>query len=131
MKSIIRDKCPACGYQFGFRGPSFKIPDKGSGSSKPLYFCPKCTVELYRVVSTNERIASVIGYVALLIASLVSMWKIVMGNEVFAASWLIALYSVSIIGIGTVIVFAVTRQHYVLRPSSQNDDTKESEALHD
>lgn len=86
-----------------------------------MYSCPHCTAELKRVVPLNERIASVIGYATLFVASLMSLWKIVMANEEFAKTGLIALYSISIIGIGATIIFAITHQHYLLKPSFQND----------
>lgn len=130
MKSIIKDKCPACGYSFGFRGPSFRMSEKGSKNRKPLYFCPKCATELERVVPLNERILSTTGYVTLFIGSVMSVWKIVIRNEGFVEKWLIALYGVGIIGIGASIIFASIYQHYFLKQPSQ-EDLPESEVKHD
>jgi hypothetical protein len=109
----MKDSCPSCGYKFGLRGASFRLPDeKKRITGKRVYHCNNCGIELKREMLVVERIVSIIGYGALFIASTASLWKSATLSQLISEEWMALLYSMSIIGIGASIYFLLGRQHY-------------------
>ena len=128
MKTLIKDSCPVWGHQFGFRGASFRLPYKKRIFSKPAYYCQNCEAELKRDMTTVERMASIIGYAALLIASSASIWKSATLSEIISKEWMMVLYGVSLTGIGIYIISALTRQHYVSLHPTQYDSSSDAKS---
>ena len=70
---------------------------------------------LERIVSRTEHIVTTIGYLALAVASTVTIWMRMTFADVDGHPWLLGLYFVSVVGIGISIYFGFTRQHYYLK----------------
>ena len=71
--------------------------------------------------------ASVTGYMALLVASSISLWQMAMLSQVVDKDLLLILYSVSVVGIGLSIALRLTRQHYYLHRSQSMSVASQAE----
>ncbi|MBW1830943.1 MAG: hypothetical protein DRH23_15225 [Deltaproteobacteria bacterium] len=109
----MKDKCPSCGHKFGIRGAPFNLPPKGSRLRKPEYYCPECGSQLQRVESRPERLAAIVGYGTMLVASAGTIWNLFELSVKFDRNWLLVFYSLAVVGIGANIAYTVARQHYV------------------
>ena len=114
----MKDKCPSCGHTFGFRGAPFNLPPKGSRRRKPEYYCPECGSQLQRVEVRPERLAAIVGYGAMLVASAGSLWNLLELSVKVDRDWLLVFYSLTVLGIGVNIAYTIARQHYVARDES-------------
>ena len=112
--AFIKDKCPSCGHAFGWRGPSFQMPEKGNKSKKLIYSCPKCKIELKRVVSKLEFMASTIGNLSLFFGASGWIWKKVSFSQFPSKNILLILYSVGAIALSISIFTSITQQHYFI-----------------
>jgi heme exporter protein D len=116
----MKDACPKCGSQFGWRGPRQETR-LTRWDIKVLVFsyCPACSVELQQVSPLAQRIASFVGNSGLLVGSGGSLWRQATLSEVPSKEFLLLAYAICVTGLIVYLVLAYTRQHYVLVDSAQ------------
>ena len=78
-----------------------------------------------------ERIATTAGFMALFVASIVTLWQRATLPEIVGRDWLVACYLISIIGISISIIMGITRQHYLIAHTDKEIESAYSDGQHD
>ena len=106
----MKDHCPQCGLKFGFNGPNPEVNE----NNELIYHCPKCGAKLKRQLSMIVRVATIVGFLSLLVAAVVTLIEKASGDDLLENAVHFDLYLASIIGFATRLILGFTRQHYVL-----------------
>lgn len=71
---MYKERCPSCEARFPLLGPKMKIADANKLRSKISFECPACGAHLERRLSSTEKLVKLAGAVALLCASVMSIY---------------------------------------------------------
>ena len=110
---IMKDRCPQCGFKFGFRGPKTEIErDCKLSRNKVRFFCPNCTIELFYFKSKIERFLFISGYVGTFIGSLNSILRVGLIYTALPKAIEQFFFVLGIVGLGGAILLDFLNQHY-------------------
>lgn len=109
----MTNRCPACGLEFGLKGPKLRRPTPGQRTDAPSYECPGCgTALIGPTASGTERWASTIGFGSLLISSSLRLYELTKGIEGPARDWMIALDVAGILGLSLWMLLRLREQRF-------------------
>ncbi len=121
FRRLVKDACPGCGYKFGMSGPSLVTDDKQKwiSAKNQRYTCNQCGKVLLRKDSFYERLISSTGFMALFVASAISLWQQANATVALDVLWHSILYLICIVNISISILLGFTRQHFYSADSEE------------